>query len=51
MSFDVKAVLKADVSNFTGNLKEAQSVFESFLSKSNRTFESVANGFQKLVQH
>ena len=47
MAFDVTAVLKANVSNFTGGIKEAQSVFESFQSKSNRTFENVANGFQK----
>lgn len=47
MAFDVTAVLKANVSNFTSGIKEAQSVFESFQSKSNRTFENVANGFQK----
>lgn len=47
MAFDVTAVLKANVSNFTGGIKEAQAVFESFQSKSNRTFESVADGFQK----
>lgn len=46
MAFDVTAVLKANVSNFTGGIKEAQSVFESFQSKSSRTFENVANGFQ-----
>lgn len=46
MAFDVTAVLKANVSNFTSGIKEAQSVFESFQSKSNRTFENVANGFQ-----
>lgn len=45
MAFDVTAVLKANVSNFTGGIKEAQSVFESFQSKSNQTFEKVANGF------
>ena len=38
MAFDVTAVLKANVSNFTSGIKEAQSVFESFQSKSNRTF-------------
>ena len=47
MAFDVTAVLKANVSNFTGGIKEAQSVFESFQKKSNRTFENVAGGFQK----
>lgn len=47
MAFDVTAVLKANVSNFTSGIKEAQSVFESFQSKSNRTFESVSNGLQK----
>ena len=47
MAFDVTAVLKANVSNFTGGIKEAQSVFESFQKKSNRTFENVASGFQK----
>nr|DAW79837.1 MAG TPA: tail tape measure protein [Caudoviricetes sp.] len=46
MAFDVTAVLKANVSNFTSGIKEAQSVFESFQSKSNRTFENVAKGFQ-----
>ena len=46
MAFDVTAVLKANVSNFTSGIKEAQSVFESFQSKSKRTFENVANGFQ-----
>ena len=33
MAFDVTAVLKANVSNFTSGIKEAQSVFESFQSK------------------
>jgi phage-related protein len=47
MVFDVTAVLKANVSNFTGGIKEAQSVFESFQSNSNRTFEAVSSGFQK----
>ena len=47
MAFNVTAVLKANVSNFTGGIKEAQSVFESFQKKSNRTFENVASGFQK----
>lgn len=47
MAFDVTAVLKANVSNFTGGIKEAQSVFESFQSSSNRTFEAVSSGFQK----
>jgi len=46
MAFDVTAVLKANVSNFTSGIKEAQSVFENFQSKSNRTFEGIANGFQ-----
>ena len=44
-SFDVTAILKANVSNFTGGIKEAQSVFEGFKSRTNRTFESVASGF------
>lgn len=47
MAFDVTAVLKANVSNFTSGIKEAQSVFESFQSKSNRTFENISSGFQK----
>ena len=47
MAFDVTAVLKANVSNFTSGIKEAQSVFESFQSKSNRTFEGISSGFQK----
>ncbi|WP_295003587.1 hypothetical protein, partial [uncultured Streptococcus sp.] len=47
MAFDVTAVLKANVSNFTSGIKEAQSVFESFQSKSNRTFETISSGFQK----
>ena len=29
-SFDVTAVLKANVGNFTSGIKEAQSVFEGF---------------------
>lgn len=48
MAFDVTAVLKANVSNFTSGIKEAQSVFESFQSKSNRTFETISSGFQKV---
>lgn len=47
MAFDVTAVLKANVSNFTSGMKEAQSVFESFQSKSNRTFEGIADGLGK----
>lgn len=47
MAFDVTAVLKANVSNFTSGIKEAQSVFENFQSKSNRTFETISSGFQK----
>ena len=47
MAFDVTAVLKANVSNFTSGIKEAQSVFESFQSTSNRTFETISSGFQK----
>ena len=47
MAFDVTAVLKANVSNFTSGIKEAQSVFESFQSKSNRSFENISSGFQK----
>lgn len=47
MAFDVTAVLKANASNFISGIKEAQSVFESFQSKSNRTFEAISSGFQK----
>lgn len=48
MAFDVTAVLKANVSNFTSGIQEAQSVFEGFQSKSNRTFETISSGFQKV---
>lgn len=44
-SFDVTAILKANVGNFTSGIKEAQSVFEGFKSRTNRSFESVASGF------
>ncbi|MBF0747283.1 hypothetical protein IR073_06460 [Gemella sp. 19428wG2_WT2a] len=42
-TYDVTAILKANVTNFASGMKEAQTAIESLKSKSNRTFENVAN--------
>lgn len=46
MSYDVTAILKANVSNFTNGLKEAQSAFEGFKNKSNGAFENISSGLK-----
>lgn len=44
MAFDVEAVLKANVSQFSRGIKEAESMFDSLLNKSNSTMDKLANG-------
>ena len=44
MAFDVEAVLKANVSQFSIGIKEAESMFDSLLNKSNSTMGMLANG-------
>ena len=44
MAFDVEAILKANVTQFSGGIKEAESMFDSLLNKSNSTMDKLANG-------
>ena len=44
MAFDVEAVLKANVSQFSSGIKEAESMFDSLLNKSNSTMDMLSNG-------
>ena len=44
MAFDVEAVLKANVSQFSSGIKEAESMFDSLLNKSNSTMDKLSNG-------
>ena len=44
MAFDVEAVLKANVTQFSSGIKEAESMFDSLLNKSNSTMDKLANG-------
>ena len=44
MAFDVEAVLKANVTQFSRGIKEAESMFDSLLNKSNSTMDKLANG-------
>ena len=44
MAFDVEAVLKANVSQFSRGIKEAESMFDSLLNKSNSTMDKLSNG-------
>lgn len=44
MAFDVTAVLKANVTQFSSGIKEAESMFDSLLNKSNSTMDKLSNG-------
>lgn len=44
MAFDVEAVLKANVSQFSRGIKEAESMFDSLLNKSNSTMDKLTSG-------
>lgn len=44
MAFDVEAILKANVTQFSRGIKEAESMFDSLLNKSNSTMDKLANG-------
>ena len=44
MAYDVEAVLKANVTQFSSGIKEAESMFDSLLNKSNSTMDKLANG-------
>lgn len=44
MAFDVEAVLKANVTQFSSGIKEAESMFDSLLNKSNSTMDKLASG-------
>lgn len=44
MVFDVEAVLKANVTQFSSGIKEAESMFDSLLNKSNSTMDKISSG-------
>lgn len=44
MAFDVEAILKANVTQFSRGIKEAESMFDSLLNKSNSTMDKLASG-------
>ena len=44
MAYDVEAVLKANVTRFSSGIKEAESLFDSLLNKSNSTMDKLASG-------
>ena len=44
MAFDVEAVLKANVTQFSRGIKEAESMFDSLLNKSNSTMDKLSSG-------
>lgn len=44
MAYDVEAVLKANVTQFSRGIKEAESMFDSLLNKSNSTMDKLASG-------
>lgn len=44
MAFDVEAVLKANVTQFSRGIKEAESMFDSLLNKSNSTMDKISSG-------
>ena len=44
MAYDVTAVLKANVTQFSSGIKEAESMFDSLLNKSNSTMDKLASG-------
>lgn len=44
MAYDVEAVLKANVTQFSSGIKEAESLFDSLLNKSNSTMDKLSSG-------
>lgn len=44
MAYNVEAVLKANVTQFSRGIKEAESMFDSLLNKSNSTMDKLASG-------
>ena len=44
MAYDVEAVLKANVTQFSSGIKEAESLFDSLLNKSNSTMDKITSG-------
>lgn len=44
MAFDVEAVLKANITQFSRGMKNAESMFDSLLNKSNSTMDKLASG-------
>lgn len=44
MAFDVEAILKANLTQFSRGMKEAESMFDSLLNKSNSTMDKLATG-------
>lgn len=44
MAYDVEAVLKANVTQFSSGIKEAESLFDSLLNKSNSTMDKISSG-------
>lgn len=44
MAYDVEAVLKANVTRFSSGIKEAESMFDSLLNKSNSTMDKLTSG-------
>lgn len=44
MAFDVEAILKANVTQFSRGIKEAESMFDSLLNKSNSTMDKLSSG-------
>lgn len=44
MAYDVEAILKANVTQFSSGIKEAESLFDSLLNKSNSTMDKISSG-------
>lgn len=44
MAYNVEAVLKANVTQFSSGIKEAESMFDSLLNKSNSTMDKITSG-------
>lgn len=44
MAYDVEAILKANVTQFSSGIKEAESLFDSLLNKSNSTMDKLSSG-------
>lgn len=43
MAYNVEAVLKANVTRFSSGIKEAESLFDSLLNKSNSTMDKISS--------